>query len=73
MKQLEVTIMGQSYILGCPDGGEQSLLAAVASVGAGGLWKVPPSSDAYRMIDWVVRTADHAGRPFAVVDKRNAP
>jgi len=24
--------MGQSYILGCPDGGEQSLLAAVASV-----------------------------------------
>ena len=32
MKQLEVTIMGQSYILGCPEGGEQSLLAAVASV-----------------------------------------
>jgi cell division protein ZapA len=32
MKQIEVTIMGQSYILGCPDGGEQSLLAAVASV-----------------------------------------
>jgi cell division protein ZapA len=32
VKQIEVTIMGQSYILGCPDGGEQSLLAAVASV-----------------------------------------
>jgi cell division protein ZapA len=32
MKQLEVTILGQSYILGCPDGGEQSLLAAVAQV-----------------------------------------
>jgi cell division protein ZapA len=32
MKQMEVTIMGQSYILGCPDGGEMSLLAAVASV-----------------------------------------
>ena len=32
MKQMEVTIMGQSYILGCPDGGEQSLLAAVNSV-----------------------------------------
>jgi cell division protein ZapA len=32
MKQLEVTILGQSYILGCPDGGEQSLLAAVAAV-----------------------------------------
>ena len=32
MKQMEVTILGQSYILGCPDGGEHSLLAAVASV-----------------------------------------
>ena len=32
MKQLEVTIMGQSYILGCPDGGETSLLSAVAAV-----------------------------------------
>jgi cell division protein ZapA len=32
MKQLEVTIMGQSYILGCPDGGETSLLEAVGNV-----------------------------------------
>ncbi|HJV95527.1 MAG TPA: cell division protein ZapA [Albitalea sp.] len=32
MKQMEVTIMGQSYILGCPEGGEQSLLAAVNNV-----------------------------------------
>jgi cell division protein ZapA len=32
MKQIEVTIMGQSYILGCPEGGEQSLLEAVGSV-----------------------------------------
>jgi len=32
MKQMEVTIMGQSYILACPDGGEASLLEAVASV-----------------------------------------
>jgi cell division protein ZapA len=32
MKQIEVTILGQSYILGCPDGGETSLLAAVAAV-----------------------------------------
>jgi len=32
MKQIEVTILGQSYILGCPEGGEQSLLAAVAAV-----------------------------------------
>ena len=32
MKQLEVTILGQSYILGCPDGGEALLGAAVANV-----------------------------------------
>jgi len=32
MKQMEVTILGQSYVLTCPDGGESSLLAAVASV-----------------------------------------
>lgn len=32
MKQMEVTILGQSYILACPEGGETSLLAAVANV-----------------------------------------
>ena len=32
MKQMEVTIMGQSYILGCPEGGEVSLLEAVGNV-----------------------------------------
>jgi cell division protein ZapA len=32
MKQMEVTILGQSYILGCPDGGEAALLGAVAQV-----------------------------------------
>jgi cell division protein ZapA len=32
MKQMEVTILGQSYLLGCPEGGEASLLAAVATV-----------------------------------------
>ena len=32
MKQREVTILGQSYILGCPEGGEALLSAAVASV-----------------------------------------
>jgi cell division protein ZapA len=32
MKQVEVTILGQSYLLACPDGGEQLLQAAVASV-----------------------------------------
>ncbi|HRP27226.1 MAG TPA: cell division protein ZapA [Burkholderiaceae bacterium] len=32
MKQIEVTILGQSYVLGCPDGGERPLLAAVSRV-----------------------------------------
>jgi cell division protein ZapA len=31
-KQLDVQIMGQSYILGCPEGGEDRLLAAVNKV-----------------------------------------
>lgn len=34
MKQLEVQIMGQSYLLGCPEGGESRLLEAVARVDA---------------------------------------
>ena len=32
MKQVEVTIMGHGYILGCPEGGEALLATAVASV-----------------------------------------
>lgn len=32
MKQMEVTILGQSYLLGCPDGGETALLEAVSNV-----------------------------------------
>ncbi|AMO21739.1 hypothetical protein GCM10027034_01440 [Ramlibacter solisilvae] len=32
MKQLEVQIMGQSYLLACPDGGEQRMLEAVEKV-----------------------------------------
>ena len=32
MKQIEVSIMGQSYLLGCPDGGEARLREAVAQV-----------------------------------------
>ena len=34
MKQLEVQIMGQSYLLGCPQGGDTRLLAAVQLVDA---------------------------------------
>jgi len=32
VKQLEVQIMGQSYLLGCPEGGESRLLDAVERV-----------------------------------------
>jgi cell division protein ZapA len=32
VKQMEVTIMGQSYLLGCPPDGETALTAAVAQV-----------------------------------------
>jgi cell division protein ZapA len=32
MKQVEFTILGQSYQLRCPDGGESQLQAAVATV-----------------------------------------
>jgi len=32
MKQIEVTILGQSYLLGCPEGGERDLLEAVENV-----------------------------------------
>jgi len=32
MKQIEVSIMGQSYLLGCPEGGEDRLKEAVAHV-----------------------------------------
>jgi cell division protein ZapA len=32
MSQIEVTILGQSYVLACPDGGERDLLEAVAAV-----------------------------------------
>jgi len=34
MKQIEVQIMGQSYLLGCPDGGEAHLREAVERVDA---------------------------------------
>jgi cell division protein ZapA len=32
MKQIEVAIMGQSYLLGCPEGGEERLKEAVSQV-----------------------------------------
>jgi hypothetical protein len=34
--------------------------------------KLRTSTDAQRLVEWVQRTGDPGGRPFAVVDKRNA-
>jgi cell division protein ZapA len=34
MKQIEVQIMSQSYLLGCPEGGEAQMMAAVSKVDA---------------------------------------
>jgi cell division protein ZapA len=34
MKQIEVQIMSQSYMLGCPEGGEAQMMAAVGKVDA---------------------------------------
>jgi cell division protein ZapA len=34
MKQIEVQIMSQSYLLGCPEGGEAQMMAAVNKVDA---------------------------------------
>src|SRR5262249_19290300 len=40
MKQIEVQIMGQSYLLGCPEGGEAQLREAVERVDAA-MCKIP--------------------------------
>jgi cell division protein ZapA len=34
MKQIEVQIMSQSYLLGCPEGGEAQMMTAVGKVDA---------------------------------------
>jgi len=59
-----------------------ALCCCVLAVGAGAFARaageprefrtVRPSSEARLVVDWVLRTRDHDGRPFAVVDKRMA-
>ena len=48
------------------------LWAAVAAAGTSSWAASAGSSDALKLADWVKRSADHQGRPFAVVDKRAA-
>lgn len=47
---------------------------AVAIVATMSGWAAPAprGSDAARVVDWVKRTGDHRGKPFVVVDKRQA-
>lgn len=45
---------------------------ACAAATAGAREFSTASADAQRVIDWVKRSADNGGRPFAVVDKRKA-
>lgn len=45
---------------------------AVAAAGTSSWAASAGSSDALKLADWVKRSADHRGRPFAVVDKRAA-
>lgn len=56
-----------------------ALLCVAAAVAAGssfaaggGLPTLRTSPEAVRLVDWVKRSGDHRGRPFAVVDKRMA-
>ncbi|MGV3569794.1 MAG: L,D-transpeptidase [Ramlibacter sp.] len=48
------------------------LWAAVLAGGSSSWAAGNGSADAGRLADWVKRSADHRGRPFAVVDKRTA-
>ncbi len=75
MKQIEVTILGQSYILGCPEGGEALLDAAVASVDRemsgirdAGKVKARERIAVLAALNLAYQLADRPQRPPAVAD-----
>jgi len=75
MKQVEVTILGQSYLLGCPDGGESSLLEAVADVDRemsgirdGGKVKARERIAVLAALNLAFALAERPPRPAAEVD-----
>jgi cell division protein ZapA len=77
MKQMEVTILGQSYLLGCPEGGEAALLAAVALVDSemsnirdAGKVKARERMAVLAALNLAYRLAD---RPAAPAAKKAAP
>jgi hypothetical protein len=47
-------------------------IAASAATAGTGTGSVPLAADAQRAVRWVMRQADHRGRPFAIVDKKQA-
>lgn len=69
MKQLEVQIMGQSYLLGCPEGGEQRMLEAVEKVDAA-MCRIRDAGrvkarDRIAVLAALNLAFEHAGRPAA--------
>ncbi len=48
-----------------------SIAASAATTDAGD-GSVPLAADAQHAVQWVMRQADHRGRPFAIVDKKQA-
>lgn len=80
MKQMEVTIMGQSYILACPEGGETSLLSAVASVDSemsairdGGRVKARERIAVLAALNLAYQLAERPTAPAAAVPRAAAP
>ena len=79
MKQMEVTILGQSYILACPEGGETSLLSAVASVDSemsairdGGRVKARERIAVLAALNLAYQLAERPTAPAAVVPRAAA-
>ncbi len=78
MKQMEVTILGQSYILSCPEGGEASLLSAVAlvdnemsAIRDAGKVKARERMAVLAALNLAYQLADRPGAPLA--QKASAP
>ena len=58
-KQIEVQIMGQSYLLACPAGGEQSLLDAVERVDTA-MCRIRDAGKVKAQVQYVTTGADDA-------------
>jgi hypothetical protein len=57
---------------GCTAAIVLALAQPASASGSKEFWKTRPSSDARQLVDWVLKSGDPQGRPFAVVDKRAA-